>query len=180
MNKKVVIISSSFRKNGNSETLVKEFEKGANSNKNEVKTIYLRDVNMNFCKGCLTCQKTGKYVIKDDIETLINEVKDADVLCFATPIYYYSVSGQLKTFLDRMNPIFAIGHNFKDVYLLTSAADSNDLTMDIAIKDIQGWISCFEGTQLKGIVKGTCSTNVGDILEYKDKLSEAYNLGKNI
>lgn len=180
MNKKVVIISSSFRKNGNSEILVNEFEKGAKANGNEVKTIYLRDVNMNFCKGCLACQKTGKCVIKDDIETLINEVKDADVLCFATPIYYYSVSGQLKTFLDRMNPIFAIGHNFKDIYLLTSAADSNDSAMDVAIKDIQGWISCFEGTQLKGIVKGTCATDVGDILEYKDKLSEAYNLGKNI
>ena len=180
MNKKVVIISSSYRKNGNSETLAKEFERGAKETGNEIETIYLRDISLNYCRGCFACLSLKHCVLKDDATKLMKTVMEADVLCFATPIYYYAVSGQLKTFLDRMNPIFSAGHNFKDVYLLTAANDTDSRAMDGAIKDIEGWIECFEGVALKGIVKGTGANDVGDILKYKDKLEEAYNLGKNI
>lgn len=79
-----------------------------------------------------------------------------------------------------MNPIYSAGHNFKDVYLLTAANDTDVKAMDEAIKDIEGWIECFEGVTLKGVVKGTGANDVGDILSHKDKLEEAYNLGKNI
>ena len=180
MGKSVVVISSSFRKGGNSETLANEFARGAKEAGNDVEIIYLRDINLNFCRGCLACQKTLKCIINDDIEKNIDKVKDAEVLCFASPIYYYAISGQLKTFLDRMNPIFAIGHNFEDVYLMTSANDSNQEAMETAIKDIQGWIDCFDGVELKGVVRGNGTNDVGDILKHKDKLEEAYNFGKNV
>lgn len=180
MGKKVIVISSSFRKNGNSETLAKEFARGAEDAGNMVDTIYLRDISLNYCKGCLSCQKNLKCVINDDASKLVYKVKDADVICFATPIYYYAISGQLKTFLDRMNPIYALGHNYKDIYLMTSSSDTNKQAMETAIKDIQGFIDCFDGAELKGIVRGTGTDNVGDILKYQDKLDEAYNYGKNI
>lgn len=180
MSKKVVVVSSSFRKNGNSEALANEFIRGAKKTGNEVETIYLRDITLNYCRGCFACLKLNHCVIDDDAKELMEKVRTADVLCFATPIYYYAVSGQLKTFLDRMNPIYVAGHNFKDVYLLTAANDTDSKAMDGAIKDIEGWVECFEGVTLKGVVKGTGANDVGDILSHKDKLEEAYNLGKNI
>lgn len=180
MGKRVVIVSSSFRKGGNSERLAKEFAKGVIETENTVEIIYLRDLEINFCKGCLACQKTGKCMIKDETSEVMEIIKDADVLVFATPIYYYAMAGQLKTFLDRMNPIFAVGHHFKEVYLLTSAADEEETAMEGAIKEINGWISCFDGVELAGIVKGTASTDIGDIQKHADKLQEAYQMGKDV
>lgn len=180
MGKKVIVVSSSYRKNGNSETLANEFVRGAKEAGNEVEIIYLRDITLNFCRGCFACLKLNHCVIKDDATELMEKVRKADVLCFATPIYYYAVSGQLKTFLDRMNPIYSAGHNYQDVYLLAASNDTDSSAMDGAIKDVEGWVDCFDGVELKGVVKGTGANDVGDILNHKDKLEEAYNFGKNV
>ena len=115
--KKIVIVSSTFRKNGNSELLAKQFEKGAQESGNSVQTIFLRDVKPQFCTGCLSCLNTGKCVLKDGVNALLPAVREADVLVFATPVYYYSMSGQLKTFLDRLNPLYGGENKFREVYL---------------------------------------------------------------
>ena len=106
MNKKVLIISSSPRKGGNSETLAAAFAKGTREAGNQVETVYLREKQVGFCKGCLVCLKLGHCVIQDDAVEIAAKMHDADVLVFATPVYYYCVSGQLKTMLDRANPLF--------------------------------------------------------------------------
>ena len=103
MSKNVLIISSSPRKGGNSEVLAGAFAKGAEEAGNQVETIYLREKQYGFCKGCLACQKTGRCVIQDDAVEVAEKMHHADVLAFATPVYYYSVSGQLKTMFDRAN-----------------------------------------------------------------------------
>ena len=80
--KKIVIVSSTFRKNGNSELLAKQFEKGAQESGNSVQTIFLRDVKPKFCTGCLSCLNTGKCVLKDGVNALLPAVREADVLVF--------------------------------------------------------------------------------------------------
>lgn len=105
MNKKVLILSSSPRKGGNSETLAAAFAKGAQEAGNQVELVHLREKQYGFCKGCFACLKLGHCVIKDDAVEIVSQMHDADVLVFATPVYYYSVSGQLKTMLDRANPL---------------------------------------------------------------------------
>ena len=104
MNKKVLIISSSPRKGGNSETLAAAFAKGVREAGNQVETVYLREKQVGFCKGCFACLKLGHCVIQDDAVKIAAKMHDADVLVFATPVYYYCVNGQLKTMLDRANP----------------------------------------------------------------------------
>lgn len=84
--KKVVIISASLRKTSNSDILAKEFEKGAKTAGNEVEYISLVGKKIGFCVGCLACQKTQKCVIADDAAQIADQVKNADVLVFATPI----------------------------------------------------------------------------------------------
>ena len=123
MDKKVLIISSSPRKGGNSETLAAAFAKGALEAGNEVETVYLREKQYGFCKGCFVCLKLGHCVIKDDAVEVAAKMHDADVLVFVTPVYYYSVSGQLKTMLDRANPLFDTDYAFTKVYLLATAAE---------------------------------------------------------
>ena len=120
MNKKVLIISSSPRKGGNSETLAAAFAKGAWGTDNQVETIYLREKQVGFCKGCFACLKSGHCIIQDDAVEIVAKMHDADVLVFVTPVYYYCVSGQLKTMLDRANPLFDTDYAFTKVYLLAT------------------------------------------------------------
>ena len=121
MNKKVLIISSSPRKDGNSETLAAAFAKGAQAAGHQVETIYLREKQVGFCKGCFACLKLGHCVIQDDAVEIAAQMHDANVLVFATPVYYYCVSGQLKTMLDRANPLFDTDYAFTKAYLLATA-----------------------------------------------------------
>lgn len=92
-------------------------------------------------------------------------------------VYYYSVSGQLKTVFDRANPLFSADYKFREVYLLTSAAEDEETTVEGTIKATQGWVDCFEeATLVKTIFAGGVD-KIGDINGHK-ALSEAYELGK--
>lgn len=179
MSKKVVVISSSPRKKGNSDMLAKEFAKGASDAGNEVKYIAVRDLNLQFCRGCLYCQSHEKCVISDSVNGLLDDVQNADVLVFATPVYYYSVSGQLKTFLDRLNPLFPRENKFKSVYLISACAEEEYSAFDGTIKAVEGWIDCFEGVSLADKILCPSVTDIGEIRGNK-ALEEAYAKGKNI
>lgn len=178
--KKVTIISSSLRANSNSESLAQAFASGAQAAGHQVEFITLRNKNIQFCKGCLACQKLNHCVIQDDASALLETVRTSDVLVFATPIYYYAMSGQLKTFLDRMNPIFIAGHQYQEVYLLATAAEDDITAMDGAVKETQGWIDCFEGVKLVDVLRATGVTEAGAIQKRADYLAQARTWGENI
>jgi multimeric flavodoxin WrbA len=176
--KNIVLVSSSLRNQSTSKTLVNEVIKGLKEN-NNVQLIELSKINFGFCHGCLACQKTGKCVIKDDISNILPIVNNADVLIFATPIYYYSISGQLKTFLDRTNPLFISStRKFKDVYAIFTCADESISATEKPIEAIQGWIDCFEGVRFVKSFNGLGLNSINDIKE--SLLIDAYNFGKNI
>lgn len=179
MSKKVFIVSSSPRVNGNSDALAEEFARGARESGHAVTKVSVRDLDLKYCIGCMTCQTTGRCVLKDGMNDLYDSVQNSDVLVFATPVYYYSVSGQLKTFLDRLNPLYPKENKFKDVYLIATAADDNDSAMDGSIKAVQGWIDCFDGVRLAGVIKGLGADKIGDI-KGSAALAEAYDAGKRI
>jgi len=178
--KKVLIISSSLRGGSNSEILAHEAEKGARDSGNEVEFVNLKGKDIKFCIGCLSCQKTQKCVLKDDMADLIEKVKAADVLIFATPIYYYEMSGQLKTFLDRCNPLYSQENKFSDVYLITSAYDQSEQAANRAINGLQGWIECFEQSHFAGALVGGGIDEPKAALNHENLLRKAYDLGKNV
>lgn len=179
MNKKIIVVSSTLRKGGNSDRLADEFAKGATDAGNSVERINIRDIDLKFCIGCLSCVNTRKCVLQDGMNELYDSVQNADALVFATPIYYYEMAGQLKTFLDRLNPLFTRENKFKSVYLLASAAEDEETAMDRAVIGLQGWIECFEGVELAGVVKAIGVTDVGEI-EGNKSLAEAYEMGRKI
>ena len=177
--KKVLVVTSSPRKDGNSETLAKKFAEGARAAGHEVNTVCVRDLDIKFCTGCMYCQSHGKCVLNDGMNGLYPEIASADVLAFATPIYFYSVSGQLKTFLDRLNPLYNGNNKFREAYLLASAAEDDEAAFDGAISDINGWLACFDGVVLKGVLRGRGLEERGAALQ-TEFAAQAYEMGKNI
>lgn len=179
MSKKVVVLSTSLRSNSNSELLAKSFVEGSKESGNEVEYISLKNKDIRFCIGCLACQKLGYCVIKDDVTDIMDSVLYADVVVWASPIYYYEMSGQMKTLIDRLNPMYSKDYRFRDVYLLATAAEEGDEVIEKAITGLNGWIDCFEKTSIKGTVLCGGVSSGGDISS-NTKLKEAYNLGSHV
>ena len=179
MSKKVLIINTSLRSRSNSEMLADAFAKGAREAGNTVEIVSLKDKSIAFCKGCLACQKTGKCVIPDDALVITEQMKNADVIVWATPIYYYEMSGQMKTMIDRANSLYPSDYAFRDIYLLTTAAEAEDGVDEGAIHGLQGWIACYEKAQLKGTVFAGGVDEAGAI-DGHPALQRAYETGKSI
>lgn len=179
MSKKILVISTSPRMGGNSETLADEFIRGAKEAGHEAEKICLYDKDIGFCKGCLACQRTEKCIIHDDAAAIVERMRQADVVAFATPVYFYEMSGQMKTLLDRTNPLFPGEYSFRDIYLLATAADEEESSMDGAVRGLEGWISCFELARLTGVVRGTGADKKGEIKGLTEVLEAAYEMGKN-
>ena len=178
--KKVLIISTSLRKGSNSEILAHEFERGAKDVGNEVEILSLSDKTVGYCIGCLSCQKTQKCVIKDDAVEIAEKVKNADVLVFATPVYYYGMSGQMKTLLDRMNPLYPSDYRFREVYVIATAADGDKSAMNGTVTGIMGWIDCFSKVKLSGVIRGVGINNPNEAKKHADILKSAYETGKSV
>ena len=172
--KSVIVISTSLRRGSNSDMLADQFIAGAKAAGNNVEKISLVGKNIQFCKGCLGCQKLGHCVINDDAKVL-----KADVICWATPIYYYEMSGQMKTLIDRMNAMYELDYQFRDVYLLTTAAEDEEQTPKRAEAGLTGWIDCYPKSRLAGTL--FCGgVNDAREIEGNAKLQEAYELGKKL
>lgn len=180
MSKKVLIISTSLRNSANSEILAHETERGAKDAGHEVEFVTLKDKTINFCKGCLACQKLGHCVINDDANAITEKMKEADVIVWATPVYYYEMAGQMKTMIDRANALFSTGHNFKEIYLIATAADGSQGVAQTVINGLNGWIACFEGVKFCGYVDGAGLEGPNEAKDNKNLMEEAYNMGKNI
>lgn len=176
---KVLVISTSLRANSNSDALAHAFVSGAKEAGHEVELVSLRGKNLQFCRGCLSCVKTNKCVIADDAPAIVEKMHDADAICFATPIYYYEMSGQMKTLLDRANPLYTSDYHFRHIYMLTSAAEDEAFVPERAVTGLTGWIDCFEHAKLEGSVFAGGVNAPNDVKDHK-ALDEAYELGKNV
>lgn len=179
MNKNILIISTSLRKDGNSESLAHEFAKGAKEAGNNVEEISLVNKRIGYCIGCLACQKTGNCVINDDMNTIVDKMLTADVIAFATPVYFYEMCGQMKTLLDRTNPLFTKNYKFSDIYLLASAAEDDMSAFEGTQNGLQGWIDCYEKAKLAGCVFAGGVTGVKDIQGHTT-LAKAYAMGQAV
>lgn len=174
--KKVIVISTSLRTNSNSDKLADKFMEGALEAGHEVEKISLIGKDIRFCRGCLACQKLGKCVINDDVDSIMQKVLHADVVVWATPIYYYEMSGQMKVLIDRMNAMYTMDYQFRDVYMLTVAAEDEPEVPSRAENGLMGWIECFPKSRMAGTLFCGGVAGPGDISGHS-KLNEAYEMG---
>lgn len=180
MHKKILVISASMRKGSNSETLADEFLRGAKEAGHHCEKIRLSEKHIRFCSGCLSCQKTKLCGLNDDANAIVAQMRQADVLVFATPVYFYGMCGQLKTLLDRSNPLFPSEYSFRDIYLIASAAEDESVAIDGTINGLSGWISCFEQAELAGVIRGIGLAEAGAAQKSAELLSAAYKMGKSL
>ncbi len=174
--KKVLIISSSFRK-GNTDKLCDFFAKGAVEANCQVERVNLRDINLNYCLGCGCCQETGICEIKDDVEDILEKVRESEVIVFATPVYFHSISGQLKTLFDRMYPLYRQINN-KKIYVIASCYQNSKKHIDEAIIDIERFVSDIGDLSITKIIYAQNCDDVDDVSE--KQINDAYKEGKNI
>lgn len=179
MSKNVLVISTSLRKSGNSDKLADAFVEGALSAGHHAEKLNLQGKDIAFCRGCLACQKTHQCVIADDAIGIAEKMRTADVIAFATPIYYYEMSGQMKTLLDRANSLYGSDYAFREIYLLSAAAEDEPGVDSRAISGLEGWIACFEKAHLAGTVFCGGVNQVGDIQGHA-ALEEARSMGASI
>lgn len=177
MKKNILVLSSSPRKNGNSDILCDRFIQGATEVSHNIEKIYISDKNIGFCSACKACYATGKCIQKDNMESIYPKVLKADVIVFSTPVYFYSMSAQLKVFIDRLVPIYTKLLN-KEVYIFITAWDSNKKNLLSTVEAIRGLTrDCMEGTIEKGVIIGKGVSAKGDI-RTTPAYTEAYELGK--
>ena len=174
--KKILILSASPRRNGNSDILCDQFAKGAAGAGNETEKIYLYDKEINFCKACYACFRTGECVIQDDMKEILEKIQGSDVLVISTPTYFLSMNGKLKCMIDRFLPRWQDlgGH---DVYIIITGHDSKaglKLVGEELTEIFKGL-----GNRVKDIIWGEGVWKKGEI---KDKIAmdEAYRAGRKV
>lgn len=177
--KNVVIISSSPRRDGNSETLCREFLRGVESVGHKGEIISLRDYNLKYCNGCYTCAKLGNCVFNDGMNEIGEKLLKSDVIVLATPVYFYSMSGQLKVFIDRLIPYY---RKIKaDIYLIATMYDNEKEMMDSTFEAIRGATrDCFINCEEKGIIYGLRLWEKEDASRREDLKAKAFAMGMSV
>lgn len=177
MNKKVLALSASPRRGGNSDLLCDQFIKGSLEAGLSAEKIFLKDKGINYCTGCGVCFNGKGCSQKDDMGEILEKMVEADVIVMATPVYFYTMNAQMKTLIDRTCPRYTeISH--KEFYFIVTAADSSKQNLERALEGFRAFTYCLEEPKEKGIVYGTGAWNIGDI-KANQAMNQAYEMGKN-
>ena len=172
MSKKVLILSSSPRKGGNSDLLCEEFLKGAKDAGNEVEKIFIRNKKIGYCIDCGTCYKKGKPCIQnDDMAEILEKMIKADAIVMATPVYFYTMDAQMKTVIDRCIAKYTEIKN-KDFYFIATAAANSKKYIEKTIEGLRGFTDCLDNVKEKGIIYAYGVWNAGEVKE-KSYMKEA-------
>lgn len=174
--KKVLVLSASPRRGGNTDLLCDEFVRGAREAGGDVEKIFLDDYKIDFFHECH--EHSADSVSADDQAPLIIEkMTKADIIVLSSPVYYMNIDGQLKALMDRCYRNKGLGG--KEFYYITACADAEDSTAETAIFAFRGFVVCLPEPVERGMVKAVGIGRKGAV-EQSQYMQEAYNLGKTI
>jgi len=183
--KKVVVVKGSPRKKGNSATLAKEVIAGAEAASAEVASFYLQGMDIRACIACDECREdtARDCVMDDEMKILDPKLREADAIVIASPIYYFTVSAQTKTFMDRC---YALGGpqgsalGGKRIGIILTYGDSDPFNSGAvnALRTFQDAYA-YVGAEIVGMVYGSAS-EAGEIKNNQELMDKAYQLGKRI
>ena len=179
MGKKVLILSASPRKGGNSDTLCDQFLRGAKESGHQAEKVFLRDKKIGYCTGCGVCNKTHQCAQDDDMAEVLEKMVRADVIVMATPVYFYTMNAQMKTVIDRVAPRYSEVSD-KEFYYLLTAADSDPKMLERTLEGFRGFTEdCLTNPQERGVVYGVGLWEIGDV-QKSPALKQAYEMGKGV
>lgn len=179
MSKKVLILSGSPRKGGNSDILCDRFAAGATEAGHEVEKVRVAEKDIHPCIACYHCRDNGgQCVFRDDMAVLLQKMIDADVIVLASPVYFYSIDAQLKAVIDRTVARWLEVKN-KEFYYIVTMADEDAASADTTLACFRGYADCVDGAVEKGVIIGGGAYEKGEIMS-RAALNEAYEMGKGI
>jgi multimeric flavodoxin WrbA len=177
MGKNVLVISGSPRKNGNTSMLCESFCKGAAEAGNSVEMISLAGKEIAFCTACYACHNGG-CPKKDDAPEIVEKMLKADVIVLGTPVYFYTMSAQLKALIDRSVMVYPKIEK-KEFYFLMAMADTEEENFTGTIEALRGFVACCENSVERGIITAPGVYEAGEIAGHP-ALVKAYEAGKGI
>ena len=179
MSKKVLILSGSPRKGGNSDLLCSEFARGTQESGNEVEIIRVAAKKIAPCSGCYFCRAHGgQCAHQDDMAEVLQKMIDADVIVLASPVYFYSIDAQLKAVIDRTVARWLEVKN-KDFYYIVTMADECISSADTTLACFRGYAECVEGAVEKGVIIGSGVCEAGTIRS-TPAMAQAYEMGRKV
>ena len=179
MSKKVLILSGSPRKGGNSDILCDEFLRGAEEAGNQVEKLRVAAMKIHPCSACYFCRDHGgECVHKDDMQQVLQKMIDADVIVLASPVYFYSIDAQLKAVIDRTLARWLEVKN-KEFYYIVTMADEELSSADTTLACFRGYADCVQGAVEKGVLIGNGVYQPGTVKTTK-AMAKAYAMGKNV
>ena len=190
--KRILVIQGGGRPNGNTAQLVSSFVRGAEEAGRHVEVISLLKNKVNGCLGCNACRYGKPCIQKDSFNNIVPKIKDSDMIVFASPLYFWTISSMIKAFIERFyciaeeepNPPLGRYEKYpeKDCALLMTAADNFFWTFEQAVSYYQFAIVNYIGFRNKGmLLAGGCGdTNGKPQIDQTEHLQKAYQFGKNI
>jgi multimeric flavodoxin WrbA len=175
----ILLISGSPREGNTDYILNKVFETLDSSDK---EIIYLREKNISHCKGCLSCDKTNKCMIRDDMDELLEKLKAAEVIILGTPNYFSNVPGLVKDFIDRTNPFYETAFlKSKKIYAIVVGGEEEKYSERVVNNTLKPFTDA-HGMDLVGSVcfQALKTGEVEKDLTVTDKIYIITNLIKNI
>ncbi len=184
MSENILILKGSPRANGNSTTLADQVAMGAKESGAQVDSFYLHSMDIQPCDACNECYETdGVCIIKDDMQTLYPKLRQADTIVLASPIYWFTISAQLKLCIDRWYAFEADSSkpmHGKKIGIVLAYGDTN-LETSGGINAIHTFESMFRYLhgEIIGVVHGT-AMDVGDVEKQPNLMEKAYKLGQKL
>lgn len=177
--KKVLILEGSPRRNGNSVILSNEFARGAKEAGCSVESLHISTQKISGCLGCNACYRNGGTCIQDDdMKEIRDKMLSADIIVLASPIYFYSMTAQMKAVIDRTYAFYQQLKGKTFYFLITCAASDASYTGTM-LAALRGFTCCVPDAKEGGFVLGVNANEVGDIRS-TPAMAEAYKLGCDI
>ena len=177
--KRILILEGSPRPNGNSCILSREFARGAEEAGHQVEEIFLGRKKLAGCLGCNACYRNGGTCVqKDDIQEIREKMLAADVIVLASPIYFYTMTAQMKTLIDRTYAFFSQLQG-KTFCFLVSCAATDASFAETMLAALRGFTCCVPDAVEGGFVIGTGTNDPGDV-RTSPAMTEAYQLGRGL
>lgn len=176
---KIVILNGSARMKGNTRTALKAIESGIDTEAHEVEFIDVAKYKMSGCMGCDGCKKTGGIcVIKDDCIEIVEKVAAADMIIFGSPVYWWGISAQLKTVIDRVYmKNETLGNTKKKIGIVAVGADELSGEQYALISGQFKCICDYLGWDLV-IDQAISAAAIGDMKKQSERMEELQKLGK--
>lgn len=181
MSTDILILKGSPRKNGNSNALADAFIEGVAETGRNYTVIRAADMKVSGCLGCEYCFRDdtkGICIQKDDMSEIIDKYRDAKILVFAMPVYYWTVPAQLKSIIDRTYALALVGMPKKEIILLMTCEDSSEGNTEPIIGMFRHYMAHYDWTE-RAIITARKVNQPGDIIG-RPELEEARNLGKSL